>query len=216
MRIEGNAAELGDLLFPDGLIPEILKLVRDVWKSLTHLKATDGEIKITRLLARAMQWEKRKRGLRFTVRSHSEELNKLSKDTGKGFSVIDIMLRHGYDERCYFAFEAKKLHSTTKSGKWKPGSGAYVGGPGMGGFIDGTYACEQTFGGMLGYVMDSDCRRAKKRVAHSMKKKVRELRMPSVCHLEPSRHFPNFPYMFETRHHLERGEFIIFHILLAA
>lgn len=216
VRVEGEAPGLKAIVFPEGLLPDVLRLVLDVWKSVTELKPTDGEIKINRRLAKAMQRERRHRGLQFSVRSHGEELEELDEQTGKGFSQIDILLQHGYDDRCYFAFEAKKLHSVTKSGEPEPGAGEYVGEPGMGGFVDGTYACEQPHGGMIGYVMDGDCIGAKSRVINSMKRKLSELRMSSPCTLNPSRHVPECPDVFETRHQLDRGEFVIYHVLLAA
>jgi hypothetical protein len=216
VRVEGESAELALTVFPEGLIPDVLGLVLDVWKSVTDLKPTDGEIKINRRLARAMQRERRHRGLQFSVRSHGEELENLDEHTGTGFSQIDILFQHGYDDRCYFAFEAKKLNGTTKTGNPKPGAGEYVGEPGMGGFIDGTYACEQPHGGMIGYVMDGDCSEAKTRVTESIARKAGKLRMSSPCRLERSRHFPECPDVFETRHQLDRGEFVIFHVLLAA
>jgi hypothetical protein len=216
VRVEGEAAELAALLFPDGLVPAILRLAVDVWPTVKPLAATDGETKITRIFAKAMQREARQRGLQFSVRSHAEELEHLDETTGKGFGEIDIMLQHGYDDRCYFAFEAKKLNSTTRTGNWEPGTDKYVGEPGMGGFVDGTYACHQPHGGMLGYVMDGDCSGAKARIGESMEKKAAALKMSTPCELKPSRHLPEHPELFETGHHLDRGDFTVFHVLLAA
>jgi len=216
VRVEGKASELAELLFPDGLVPQILSLIMDVWKSIARPAVTEDEPKITNRFAKAMQHEKRQRGHKFTVKPHVKELENLDETTGKGFGEIDILVQHGYDERCYFGIEAKKLNSTTKTGNWDSGAGDYVGEPGMGCFIDGRYSYNQLHGGMIGYVMDGDCPGAKTAIANSMKRKANYLKMSVSCKLEPSGHFPSCPEVFETRHHLERGEFTIFHVLLAA
>ena len=216
MKVEGEAAELAVVLFPEGLIPLILGLTMDVWKGLARPKPTDGETKITRVLTRAMQKEKRRRGLPFSIRSHAEEHENLDEASGTEFSEIDILLQHGDDERCYFAFEAKKLNSTTKSGNPDTGSTRYAGKPGMGAFVDGTYACYQNHAGMIGYVMDGDCPKAKRRVKRSVKNQAAQLRMTPPCELKSLPYFPGNDDVFETQHLLDRGKFSIFHVLLGA
>jgi hypothetical protein len=216
VRVEGEASELAALLFPAGLIPQILSLIVDVWKTFTRPATTEDEPKITNRFVKEMQKEKRRRGHKFTIKSHVKELENLDEATGRGFGEIDVLVQHGYDERCYFGIEAKKLNSTTKTGNWDSGSGDYVGEPGMGCFVDGRYSYYQPHGGMIGYVMDGDCLGAKVAIAGSMQRKIDYLKMSASCKLEPSRHFPDRPDIFETRHHLERGEFKIFHVLLAA
>ena len=86
MRVEGEAAELAAMLFPEGLVPQILGLTMDVWKALPRPEPTDGETKITRVLTKAMQIEKRQRGLPFSIRSHAEEHEDLDEASGTGFS----------------------------------------------------------------------------------------------------------------------------------
>jgi hypothetical protein len=214
MRVEGDAPELTEVLFPDGLVPQILNLLVDTWQGFRRPTDDEPEPKITNRYVLALQAERRKRGLRFRVEPHPKDIEHLDETTGRGWVEIDIMVPHGYDSRCYFGIEAKKLNCTTESGK-DSRSGAYVGKEGMGCFVDGRYACHQTQGAMVGYVMDSDCAAAKDSVRDSMSRKATELKMSTPCKLEPSRHLPVNPDAFETRHDVRDG-FTIHHVLLAA
>jgi hypothetical protein len=216
MRVEGEAAGLAKLLFPEGLVPQILRLIVDAWTGFRRPSQDEGEPKITHRFVRAMQTRKQEQGLQFRVVPHEKELEHLDEQTGQGYAEIDILVPHGYDERCYFGIEAKKLNTTTEVGKWESQAGDYVGRDGMGCFIEGRYAPHQNQGGMLGYVMDGDCKRAKASISEAMTKRTAELRLPATFELHASRHLPDLATAFETRHGLDRGGFLLHHILVAA
>jgi hypothetical protein len=211
VRVEG-AADLGELLFPHGLIPQILSLFIDVWRVLRRPDLTESEPKITNRFVKALAKEKRRRGYRFTVKPHEKELEHLDESTGRGYGEIDIVVQHGCDERCYFAFEAKKL--CTGPTEEEVGSRDYVGEPGMGCFIDGRYASYQQHAGMLGYVMDGNCSRAKSAITVSIEKKANDLRLAEPRSVEPCPDMPECSDVFETWHNLDRGKFRLIHILL--
>jgi hypothetical protein len=216
MRVEGESPELTELLFPGRLIPDILRLLVDTWNTFKKPTDAESEPKITNRFVKALQEERRKQRLRFRIVPHPKDLADLDEKTGKGFAEIDIQIPHGYDERCYFGIEAKKLNTTSeKSSKWESHAGDYVGVEGMGCFVHCRYAAEQFHGGMLGYVMDGDCRGAKATITKTMTEKAAEL-MTAPGQIESSRHLPECADAFETRHTLDRGEFTIYHILLAA
>ena len=216
MRVEGEADELYQELFPHGLVPQILRLVVDTWGTFERPTDAEDEPKITNRFVGALQDEGRRRRARFRVMPHVKDVEKLDPETGKGFVEIDIYIPHNYESRCYFGIEAKKLNTTTAAGKWESQAGDYVGKEGMGCFVDGRYSCYQCEGAMVGYVMDGDCARAKTCIAESIEKKADVLRVPVPCPLETAQDLQDFPDAFETRHKLNRGEFTLYHVLLAA
>lgn len=216
MRVEGEADELYQELFPHGLVPQILRLLVDTWGSFQRPKQDEDEPKITNRFVRALQKEGRRQRLRFLVLPHPKDVERLDPQTGKGYVEIDICMFHGYESRCYFGIEAKKLNTTTSSGKWESQAGDYVGKDGMGCFVDGRYASYQCEGAMLGYVMDGDCAKAKVSISESIEKRADALRVPVPCPLEPAQDLKDYPNAFQTYHNLDRGEFTLHHVLLAA
>lgn len=216
MKVEGEADDLSQLLFPHGLIPLILGLVVDTWNAFKRPTDEEIERRITDRFVKALQRESRRRGERFRVMSHVRDLENLDLETGKNYVEIDIYIPDGYDERCYFGIEAKKLNTTSPTGKWESQAGDYAGKDGMGCFVDGRYAVYQCEGAMVGYVMDGDCAGAKTSIAGSIEQRADALRVPVPCPLHPTKHLPDYPDAFETRHQLDRGEFTLYHILLAA
>lgn len=216
MRVEGEADNLYQELFPHGLVPQILRLIVDTWRSFRRPKADEDEPKITNRFVMALQAEGRRREAPFRVMAHVKDLEDLDPGTGKGFVEIDICVPHGYENRCYFGIEAKKLNTTSSGGKWESQAGNYAGEEGMGCFVDGRYAPYQREGAMVGYVMDGGCPKAKKCIKESIEKTAKALRVPVPCPLHPVGGLPDYPDAFETRHSLDRVEFKIYHVLLAA
>lgn len=216
MRIEGEALDLNEALFPHGLVPQILQLLVDTWHSFARPTDTEDEPKITNRFVLALHSEKRRQGRRFRVMPHVKDLTGLNPATGKGYVEIDIYVPHGDDERCYFGIEAKKLNTTDARGKWESNAGEYAGDDGMGCFVTGRYAGYQCEGAMVGYVMDADCTKARASISKAIDERALELRVPAPCPLQPAQALPNHPDAFETRHALDRGEFTLHHVLLAA
>jgi hypothetical protein len=216
MRVEGAGDALSQLLFPEGLIPQILNLLVETWKTLTKPTEEEDEPKITNRFVKSMQQRSRAEGLKFRVMAHVKELEHLNETTGKGFAEIDILVPSGGDYRCYFAIEAKKLNTTNGANAWESQAGEYVGKDGMGCFVEGRYAPYQSQGGMVGYVMDGDCPKAKASITKAITKKAGELKAKMPDALGSSRHLPHSPHAFETMHALDRAAFTIHHLLLAA
>ncbi|MCH8148694.1 MAG: hypothetical protein IH987_11980 [Planctomycetes bacterium] len=216
MIVEGEAADLSHELFPHGLVPQILQLIVDTWRSFRRPKDEEDEPKITNRFVVELQAEARWRKARFLVMAHVKDLEDLDPITGKSFVEIDICVLQGYEPRCYFGIEAKKLNTTTSGGKWESHAGKYSGNGGMGCFVDGRYAHYQCQGAMVGYVIDGDCTRAKECIKKSIEKRAKALRVPVPCPLHPAEHLPDNSDAFETLHSLDRGEFKIYHVLLAA
>jgi len=215
MKIEGQADGLSEVLFPYGLVPQILRLIVDTWGDVQRPKDDEDEPKITNRFVKALEREKRRRGARFRVMAHAKDLEALEGQTGTGFVEIDIYVPFGYDERCYFGIEAKKLNTTSATGQWESRAGEYAGKEGMGRFVGGCYAAYQCEGAMVGYVMDADCVRARTSVCKAIETRAEMLRVSAPCQFDPSQHLVDYPHAFETRHQLDRGLFTIHHLLLA-
>ena len=216
MRVEGEAEDLSQALFPHGLVPQILRLIVDTWRSFRPPKDDEDEPKITNRFVDSLQIEGRRRGARFRVMPHVKDLEDLDPETGRGFAEIDIYISHEHDTRCYFGIEAKKLNTRSRGGKWESQAGDYAGKDGMGCFVDGRYASYQCEGGMVGYVMDGDCPKARSKISAAIDERANGLRVPVPCPLHPAQNLPDYPHAFETRHSLDRGKFTIYHVLLAA
>ncbi len=140
MRVEGEADNLYQELFPHGLVPQILRLIVDTWCSFRRPKDDEDEPKITNRFVMALQAEGRRREARFRVMAHVKDLEDLDPGTGTGFVEIDICVPHGYENRCYLGIEATKLNTTSSGGKWESQAGDYAGKEGMGCFVDGRQA----------------------------------------------------------------------------
>ncbi|MCH7873122.1 MAG: hypothetical protein IID33_15610 [Planctomycetes bacterium] len=216
MRVEGEAHDLYEELFPHGLVPQILRLLVDTWETFQRPVDNESEPKITNRFVVALQRERRRRRAQFSVRPHEIDLEGLDPATGKGYVEIDICIRVNYEDRCYFGIEAKKLNVTSPKGASESKAGVYAGKEGMGCFIDGRYAGYQCEGAMVGYVMDSECAKAKRSISEAIDKRAGDLRVPKSCPLRSTEALPGNPDAFETRHNLDRGEFTIYHVLLAA
>ena len=217
MRVDGEATELSDLLFPQGLVPQILKLIVETWESFRRPRDDELEPQITDRFAVALERERRHRGAQFSIASQDRELEHLDPQTGRGYREIDISFRDGYDRRRYFGIEAKKLNTKRSDGGRRSNATEYAGPEGMGCFVSGRYAPHQCEGAMVGYVMDGDCAKAKTNISSAINERASELYVPNPCPLDPSRHLPANLDAFETAHDLpERGKFTLHHVLLAA
>ena len=216
MRVEGESEDLYQELFPHGLVGQILRLLVDTWAVFQRPAGSEDEPKITNRFVLALQSEGRRRGSRFRIMPHVKDVERIDPDTGQGFVEIDIYVPHGYESRCYFGIEAKKLNTRDASGKWESQAGDYADREGMGCFVDGRYAACQAEGAMVGYVMDQDCARARTSISEAIDKRATNLRVTAPCPLHPCADLADYPHAFETRHRLDRGEFTIYHVLLAA
>ena len=217
MRIDGEAPELFDVLFPQGLVPQILKLIVDTWQSFRRPSDDEDEPKITNRFVFDLQEEQRRRRAPFRVEPHVKDIEHLDPATGRGYFEIDICIPHGYDSQCYFGIEAKKLNVKISVGARQPNAGEYAGPKGMGCFVSGDYAPHQCEGAMIGYVMDGNCETAKANISVAIDIRSVELHVPNPCPLNPARHLPGCSDAFETEHDLpDRDKFTLHHILLAA
>jgi len=130
-------------------------------------------------------------------------------DNGQQVGITDIQIQFGTDERRRFAIEAKLLNTPKGTNV-----NTYIGKDGMGRFISGKkYGIGASKGGMVGYVMDGDIDRARKRVTEKIEAKHLTLGMPSTATLTDSTIREN---VYETSHIRQTGTpFTIYHIFLS-
>jgi hypothetical protein len=204
----GNA----DQWFPEGFVPEILELVIASWNKLRLRRDVRLEPRITNLLNRAIEEEYTREGKAWYVHPEIKEADPV---TGKEVSRTDIRLYHRGipGQQLYFALEAKRLHMESGS-RFRGGYSEYAGIDGMMCFITGKYSKAAPAGGMLGYVMDNDLKRAAEGVAGAIGSHAAELKLVSESRYQLSALMPNHRWNGETRHRRTHGLFLMYHILL--
>jgi len=198
--------------FPDGFVPEILELVLATWEKLKLNRDVRLEPRITNLLNLAIEDEYTREGKEWYVHP---EIKGADPVTGKEVSRTDIRIYHRGvpGQKLYFVFEAKRLHVESNQ-RIRGGYGEYVGLDGMMCFINGKYSEAAPSGGMLGYVMDGDLKRAAHGVAQAIDANKNELKLIAGSDFQPSKLMPQHPWNGETRHDRNNGLFIMFHMLL--
>lgn len=154
MSVVGASDEWIDLL--ERMLPNILRLVVDVWTGIPKPFSDDKEDRITELLCRALRDNRTVRDLPFYIEIQVVELNPAP---GQELGRLDIAfkptgLAGAPNESIYFCLECKRLNVII-DGKKRPGGSDYVA-HGMARFVNGQYASAVRHGGMLGYVLDGD------------------------------------------------------------
>jgi hypothetical protein len=193
-------------LFPDYLIPEILDLVVDSWKTFPMPKSIEHEVPITGRFCAHLRRQKRPEVHLFNIQPESDEL---APGTGDLLGRIDLRLIHGYREEVYFALECKRLNV----GKPSSLAGKYVD-EGMTRFVTGKYAGGLDKGGMLGYVMDGRLDDAIEAVRKAIESRRDKLKMDGSATLAPSSLRPKSKQVKETQH-LQNGKpFTVHHVFV--
>jgi len=86
-----------------------------------------------------------------------------------------LKFSQGLDEKVYYSIECKRLHVSLPSG-FKSLANEYVN-EGMSRYFNGQYAQGLDRGGMLAYVMDSDCNKTIENVQKAIEKQRLNLHM---------------------------------------
>ena len=183
MSVAGASDEWIDLL--ERTLPNILRLVIEVWTGMPKPFADDKEDQITDLLCRALRNNRTIRDLPFYIQTQMVELDPAP---GEEFGRLDIAflptgLPGAPDESIYFCLECKRLNVTIAGVKRRGGSDYVV--HGMARFVSGQYANAVRHGGMLGYVLDGDVTEAITNVESNVKSHHVSLCMdpPGTLHL---------------------------------
>jgi hypothetical protein len=198
------------------MLPEILRLVVDVWMTLPRPFADDKEDQITELLCRALRQNRTARDLPFYVQIQMVELEPaLDQELGRlDIGFLPTGLNGAPSEAIYFCLECKRLN-VVRNGKKRPGGSEYVV-HGMLRFVSGQYASSVRHGGMLGYVLDGDIPSALLNVESNVQNQYTALGMEAPGTLHQSSIVPGLSTARESLHRRASGPtpFRIHHLFL--
>jgi hypothetical protein len=216
LSVVGASDEWIDLL--ERMLPNILRLVVEVWTGMPKPFSDDKEDQITELLCRALRNNRTVRDLPFYIQVQMVELDPAP---GQELGRLDIgFLPTGLpgapNESIYFCLECKRL-SVVISGKKRPGGSEYVV-HGMARFVNGQYASAVRHGGMLGYVLDGDVAGSITNVESNVKSQHVSLCMEPPGTLHPSSVLTEVPTARESLHTRtgESTQFRIHHLFVDA
>jgi hypothetical protein len=193
--------------FPDVLVPRILKLVLESWKTF-ELPGNRREVPITKKFCVHLRSRKDRSGDFFRIDCEVTLLDSVGEDTGR----IDLMFSRGYDENVYFSLECKRLRVNQLSG-FRSLAGEYVS-EGMLRYFNGQYATGLDKGGMLGYVMDGDIEGAIADVGRAIENRRAELYMSEDEILRGSSCVSSRQVRETCHMYGDRGVFIVHHVFV--
>ena len=196
------------------LVPDILELVESTWRTMPPLREDAREDPTTEALCRQLRQNRSAANLPFRIDIQLVELGEtVDADQGRMDIVFSPMVP---TERVYFCLECKRLN-VTKSGSLRTYASEYVA-HGMRRFVTGQYAVAMKEGGMLGYVLDGNARKAIESVAAIVRRRRRELCMMPPGTMQASRIRPANDLVRETWHNRNDagGKFVIHHIFAPA
>lgn len=216
MSVAGASDEWIDLL--ERMLPNILRLVIDVWAGMPRPFSDDKEDLITQLLCRALRNNRTIRDLPFYIGIQVVELNPAAnQDLGRlDIAFMPTGLPGAPDESIYFCLECKRLN-VVKNGHKRPGGSEYVV-HGIARFVNGQYASAVRHGGMLGYVIDGDVAGAIANVESNVKSQYVSLGMDPPGTLHPSSVLAEVSTARESLHSRtgESTQFRIHHLFMDA
>ena len=210
--IEGSPAEWDDL-FANKLIPSVLNLVLGAWERIEKPSEDELEPATCLRLYAAILRSKDRQKHPFLPRYEDVEIDfEPARVTGRKDIVFYPSV---LDHDVYFCLEAKRLNARV-NGRMKSLAEEYVKN-GMFRFITGQYSRRVRYGGMLGFVLDGDIKRAMKNVQNNIESNRDSLGMPPTATWMPSTLRTADPHAKETEHRrsLETAVFHIHHLFVA-
>lgn len=208
MRIAGESFKRGWELFPAGWPGEVLRFLVEVWDDFSLPAEVVLEPRITKLFTGAICDRYEHEGRDWFV---VPEFPDWDDETGKETSRTDIRFYPPGPKRrsACFVFESKRLNTPDSN------ASEYVGTSGMMCFVTGRYSRGLPCGGMLGYVMDGDQRRAHRNVRQAIKRERETLRLSLNGDFRPTSLLVDSTWHGETHHDREDDDVVtLFHLLL--
>jgi hypothetical protein len=169
MQIVGANGERGWGLFPAGWHGEVLQFVVETWDMFALPSNVKLEPRITKLFAGAICNRYEREGRDWFVVPECPDWD----EKGKEVSRTDLRFYPPGPKRRHvcFIFESKRLNTPAANTK------EYVGKSGMMCFVSGKYSHRLPCGGMLGYVMDGNLRRAHRNVVRAISRERATLKI---------------------------------------
>ena len=210
MNIIGNLDPFADIFSPS-LLPWVFRTILKEWNNFHRTTRTPLENRITKPFVGHLQSCQESRHLPFFFDVNVKLVNP-GNDTETG--ELDIRVMQGKRPKVFFAFECKRLN-VIRNGKYASQAGEYVGKEGMGCFLSGKYDGGGNCGGMMGYVMDNDVRKAIAAVNRALKTSKDSLGIKPPAELKTSSLVREKEYTcYETLHLMSKDEFTIYHLML--
>jgi len=209
MNIIGVFDDFADM-FPPSLLPWIFRTIFKEWNNFPRTTRNPLENRITKPFVGHLQSCQETRQLPFTFEALVKIVN-AEKDTETG--ELDIRVMHGKRPKVFFVFECKRLN-VVNDGKYASLAGKYVGKEGMGCFLSGQYDGGSDCGGMIGYVMDNDVKKAIVAINKALVTYKDELKINPPLKLKKSSILAGQESCYETIHMKIENDFKIYHLIL--
>jgi hypothetical protein len=200
-------------VFPEELVPRILDLVWETWKTFEKPAPDEHEVPITRRFKNDLKQAKDFRRLPVRIEREPAEDDPA---TGEELGRIDLKFNPAGSarEEVYFAFECKRLYAAIE-GTVRAFTAEYVS-EGMSRFVTGQYSARIHHGGMIGYVLNGETDQAKKQIEKNVRNQWQKLRMTNPASLGESSLKADIDDIRETVHVLDDGRaFRLHHVFLA-
>lgn len=198
--------------FPNDLIPSVLTLMLREWPNAPRPSGNPIENRITTRFVGHLERVMRNYELpqfKFTLRP-KVATPYADSETGEFDIAVDSFSRH---PDAFLIVECKRLNVETNTG-FTSHAASYVGEQGMGCFISGQYQSGGNIGSMLGYVMTRTIDDAIASIDEALTAGHSTLRLNEPFSLQRSAIVPNEPYVRQTTHTLDSGEFRIMHLFV--
>jgi hypothetical protein len=210
VSVFGDPANWADFLDP--MVPDILRLTVAAWESLPPIAPDEKEDTITNVLCRALRQNRDARELPFQIHTQQVELGSA---LGTEMGRLDIVFNPPIPrEEIYFCLEGKRLN-VASNGTTRAYAAEYVS-LGMMRFVTGQYSRAVRHGGMIGYVLDRDIRRAIANVEANVRSQHSALCMSPPGNLLDSEHLKPDARARES-HHLrahDKSSFRLHHLFM--
>ncbi len=206
MAVHGSTTSRFVQQFPLKEVKQAIRLILKSWKSFKT--EANLEDKITNKFYAHLIENKNRSKYFFTIVLRAAEID----DQGEEVGEIDIKIIYKNQEKTYFSLECKRLRVHFPSG-FDNLAGKYVT-EGMYRYFNGQYARDLGKGGMLGYIIDGNCKKAIQDVKKSIEKRRLDLCMQENETLRDSSCIAS-KQVKETLHKYgPNDKFIIYHIFL--
>jgi hypothetical protein len=197
----------------DTFVPEILSLVISTWETIPSPASDAREDPTILELCRCLRKNKDASNLPLRIDTQMVELDPADdQDQGRMDIVFSPMVPR---ESIYFCLECKRLNVVSEKGV-RAYAAEYVI-QGMMRFVRGQYSAAVRQGGMLGYVLNGDVRRAIRNVSDSIKTNHEDLGMDAPGEMRLSSILQDDSRIRETHHTRQHNNdlFQIHHIFVS-
>ena len=208
----GSSSNLKQALFPKGFAGEVMVLILEVWTRFSRHQNVQLEPRITAVFRDALIKAYVAAGRKWFIELEGP-ITDPTFGTELGRNDLRFFPLNHRGQTIFFAVECKRLRMTWDSG-FRHLADKYAE-DGVQRFIDGNYASNLPFGGMLGYVMDNRLDDAFTDVQREIGARRTALKMENKGSLRtPSSVVPDYHWSADSFHERSNGKLCIHHLLV--